>query len=451
MTAAAPPRPDTAGPRPPGPSGTAWGHLARYLRDPLGTLDRLAAEHGDVAYLRFPGGHDFFFVSDPALIRRVLVDDQRLFVKGRALQAAKRLLGEGLLTSEGAEHLHRRRLIQPLFHRVRIEAYAADMVAAAEDRAGRWHDGAVVDLNREMTELALAIVGRTIFDADVESEAPEIREVLEAGMRVFHRFLMPGAWLLWRLPLPATRRFDAARRDIDAFLHRLIAERRAQPGRHTDLLALLLEVGADGGEAMSSEEVRDEAVTLMLAGHETTAQALTWCWYLLASNPEAEAALHSELDRVLSGRPPGAADLDRLPYTRAAFAEALRLYPPVWALARLAIAPYELAGYAVPPGAAVVMSQWVVHRDGRHFADPTRFAPDRWLDGRPAPAAYFPFGGGSRICVGERFAAMEGALVLATIASRWRPRPMLAEPVTLDPRFTLRPRGGMPARLERVR
>jgi cytochrome P450 len=276
-----------------------------------------------------------------------------------------------------------------------------------------------------------------------------VRAVLEAGMRVFHRFLLPGGELLWRLPLPATRRFDAAKREIDAYIQRLIDARDAPP-EHPGLLDHLLSLrGEDDGRLLTDAEIRDEAITLMLAGHETTAQALTWTWRLLAANPAVEAALHEELSRVLGGRPPQVADVDRLPYTTAVFREALRLYPPVWALARIATAPYRLGEHAVPEGGTVIMSQWVVHRDPRNFRAPLAFRPERWLDGAQPPAgAYFPFAAGPRICIGERFAMLEGALILATVAQRWRVAPLPPAP-RLDARFTLRPRGGLPARVAR--
>jgi cytochrome P450 len=430
---------------PPGPGGPAWGNFARYMRDPLRTMDGFAADHGDVVFVRFPGGHSFYFVSDAELVRRVLVDDGSAFVKGRALQAARRLLGDGLLTSEGADHLRRRRLIQPVFRREQIDRYGDAMIAAAEHVSADWDDGAAVDINREMTRVALRVVGRTIFDADVESEAPEIAAVLDAGMRVFHRFLLPGAGLLWRLPLPATRQFNAAKRDIDRFLDRLVAGR---DGGSQDLVSVLVGLrDGDGARTLGDAEVRDEAITLMLAGHETTAQALTWAWYLLAQNPPAWAALRAELAAVLGSRPLATADFDRLPYTQAVFREALRLYPPVWALARIATRPYDLGPYRVPDRGTIVMSQWVVHRRAAYFADPLRFAPERWLNGPPPPAgAYFPFAAGSRMCIGERFAMLEGTLVLAAIGRTWQVVPKPASP-HIDARFTLRPRHGLPARV----
>jgi len=440
-----PPAAAESRPVPPGPRGPAWRNFARYMRDPLGTMDGFAADHGGVAFVPFPGGHSFFFVSDAELVRRVLVDDNAVFVKGRALRAARRLLGDGLLTSEGADHLRRRRLIQPVFRHEHIDRYGDVMIDAAERVSADWFDGAALDINREMTRVALGVVGRTIFDADVESEAPEIAAVLDAGMRVFHRFLLPGAELLWRLPLPATRQFNTAKRDIDAFLDRLVVQHAAREGG-SDLVGVLLGLrDSDGDRMLGDAEIRDEAITLMLAGHETTAQALTWAWYLLAQNPAAWEALRAELAQALGTRPPTTADFDLLPYTQAVFREALRLYPPVWALARIATRPYRLGPYLVPDRGTIVTSQWVVQRSPAYFADPLRFAPERWLEGPPPPAgAYFPFAAGPRMCIGERFAMLEGTLVLAAIGRTWRVVPD-GDPPHLDARFTLRPRHGLAA------
>jgi cytochrome P450 len=266
-------------------------------------------------------------------------------------------------------------------------------------------------------------------------------------MRVFHRFLIPGSELLWKAPLPATRAFNTSRAGIDRFIYGTIADRRVGTDGADDLLAHLLAARDpdDPHAGLGDTEIRDEAVTLMLAGHETTAQALTWTWYLLAQNPTASKRLAGELERVLGDRLPTVADVPGLPYTTAVFREALRVYPPVWALARIATRPVELNGLTLPEGRTVVMSQWVVHRDPACFDRPAAFLPERWLDGfQPAPGTYFPFGAGSRICIGERFAMLEGTLVLATLARRWRLVPHDPAP-RIDPRFTLRPHGGLAA------
>lgn len=376
----------------------------------------------------------------------MLVTQGRSFMKGRALQEAKRILGDGLLTSEGELHLRQRRLIQPLFHADRVAGFAAEMVNAAQRVSGRWRDGAQLDLAGQMTELTLAIVGRTLFAADVERDARDVGAALTVALEAFDRFLVPGAALLGLLPLPSSRRFRSARRRLDTIIERLIDERLAGPGRHGDLLTMLLEARDEGGGgAMSRRQIRDEAMTILLAGHETTAQALSWTWYLLSQSPEAESRLHEELDRVLAGRPPGAADAQRLPYTRAVVTESMRLYPPAWSIARRALAELELGGYRITRRSIVVTSPWIVHRDERWFPEPGRFEPGRWLVDDPARPrfAYFPFGGGTRICIGERFAWTEAILVLATLASRWRATLVPDHPVEPLPRITLRPRHGL--------
>jgi cytochrome P450 len=421
-----------------------WRNAAAYLRDPLPYLEGVARTGAPVARVPFPGGHSFHFVSDPDLIRRALVDEHASFVKGRALRASRRLLGDGLLTSEGADHLRRRRMIQPVFRRAVIETYGAEMVAAAERTSARWRDGMELDVDVAMTDLALDIVGRTIFNADVESEASEIRDVLEAGMRVFHRFLLPGGELLWHLPLPATRGFNSARDDFDRMMLALIRSRDRAVQDPPDLIDHLISLDDEGGSGRLSEtEIRDEAVTLLLAGHETTARALTWAWHLLTLYPDAATRLRGELGEVLGGRSPTAADYARLPYTRAVFCESLRLYPPVWALARIAVREVHLGHLVVPDGGTVIMSQWVTQRNPELFEHALAFRPERWLSGaEPHPGAYFPFGGGPRLCIGERFAMLEGVLVLATLAQRWQVEAQHTAP-RIDARFTLRPRGGL--------
>lgn len=418
--------------------------LRRIRRDPLAFFEELAAV-GDMVTVRI-GPQRVYLVSHPELVRDVLVTHGRSFMKGRALQEAKRILGEGLLTSEGELHLRQRRLIQPLFHQERVAGFGADMVRAAERVSERWRDGAEVEMAGEMTELTLAIVGRTLFDADVERDARDVGESLTVAMEMFDRFLAPGAALVERLPLPSTRRFRTAQRRLDSIIERMIDERVANPGRHGDLLTMLLEARDDDGSGgMSRRQIRDEAMTIFLAGHETTSQALSWTWCLLSENPQAEARLHAELDGVLAGSSPAAADVARLPYTRAVVAESMRLYPPAWSIARRALTDLDLGGYRIRRRSIVVTSPWVVHRDARWFPEPERFVPERWLDEDPGwpRFAYFPFGGGTRICIGERFAWAEAMLVLATLASRWRASLVAGHPVEPLPRITLRPRYGL--------
>jgi cytochrome P450 len=412
-------------------------------RDPLGFLSELAA-YGDVACAGI-GRQRLYLVSDPELVREVLVTQGRSFMKGRALQEAKRLLGEGLLTSEGERHLNQRRLIQPLFHQDRIDGFGAVMVEEAGRTAGRWSEGGEIDVAREMTRLTLAVVGKTLFGADVEADAEEVGRALDEAMEMFDRFFLPFSAVLDRLPLPRTRRFRAARASLDAIIERMIEDRRSDPSAHTDLLSMLLAARDEDGGEMSASQVRDEAMTIFLAGHETTAQVLTWAWYLLGENPDIEAMLHEELDAVLSGRAPAVGDLVRLRYTRAVLAETMRLYPPAWVVGRRALQDVELGGYMIPAGSIVALSQWVVHRDARWFPEPERCDPQRWLvEHAERPRfAYFPFGGGQRLCIGERFAWMDAMLLLATLASRWRLRLVPGRPVEPLPRITLRPAHGL--------
>ena len=309
------------------------------------------------------------------------------------------------------------------------------------------------DVALEMTRLTLAIVGPTLFDADVEAEADEIGAALTTALGLFGRSVaLPYFEILDRLPLPSNRRFVRAKARIDATIARLIAERRGAPAGRSDLLSLLLAArDTEGdGRGVTDAQVRDEAITIFLAGHETTANALAWTWYLLAKNPDAEAKLHAELDAVLDDRPPAVADLPRLRYAEMVLAESMRLYPPAWIVGRRALEPYAIGGYAVPKRSIVVACQWVTHRDPRYFPDPERFDPERWTpeakEARPK-FSYFPFGGGPRVCIGEGFAWMEGVLVLAAIARRWRLRLAEDRLVVPAPSITLRPKGGIRMRL----
>jgi cytochrome P450 len=326
------------------------------------------------------------------------------------------------------------------------------MVEYAHRTRSRWAAGRSLDVHDEMMKLTLAIVARTLFSADVEGEATEIGEALTTTFAAFNIGVLPFSEILEKLPLPYVRRFHAARARLDATIYRIIDERRAKGGDAGDLLSMLLlaqDTDADGGR-MTDLQIRDEAMTIFLAGHETTANALTWTWYLLSQHPDVEARFHTELDS-LGDRLPTPEDFARLPYTRMILAESMRLYPPAWAIGRRAISDFDAAGYRIPARSMVLMSQYIMHRDPRYFPEPERFDPDRWLpeavSSRPK-FAYFPFGGGTRICIGEHFAWMEGVLALATIGQKWRLVYVGNSAPGIDPKITLRPRGGMPMRTE---
>jgi cytochrome P450 len=428
------------------------GVLPYFRKDPAGYLLDIAREYGDLAYMRL-GPQHAFVVSHPDWIRDILVTHQSNFTKSRMLERAKVLLGDGLLTSEGEFHTSQRRLVQPAFHRDRLMRYADDMVASAERVGETWSSGAQMDMHREMTRLTLAIVGRTLFSADVSSNADEIGRAMTQIFELFDTLLLPFSDWIQKLPIPPVLRFEKARDKLDRIIYGLIAERRASGQDTGDLLSMLLLAQDDESNArrMTDKQVRDEALTLLIAGHETTANALTWTWYLLSQNPEAEARMHQELAGVLAGRRPTFDDVTALPYTTGVFAEALRLYPPAWAIGRRAREDYSIGEYTIPAKSILLMSPWVVHRDPRWWPEPERFQPERWIaeaaEKRPK-FAYFPFGGGARVCIGERFAWAEGVLVLATLAQRWKMRLVPGHPVATQAVITLRPRHGMKMTLE---
>lgn len=437
---------------PPGPRARFPGHtLLQFARRRLPFLVESAKQYGDIVFFKV-GNERIYLFNHPDLIRDVLVTNQKNFTKSRALVRAKRVLGEGLLTSEGEFHLRQRRLAQPAFHRDRIAVYGLSMVGFAERTRSRWSDGITLDVHDDMMKLTLAIVAKTLFSADVEREAAEIGEALTTTFEAFNIGVLPFSEFLEKLPLPYLKRFEAARARLDATIYRIIDERRATGADTGDLLSMLLlaqDTEGDGG-GMTDTQVRDEAMTIFLAGHETTANALSWTWYLLSQNPNVEARFHSEID-ALGDRLPKPEDLARLPYTRMILAESMRLYPPAWAVGRRAINDFEAGGYTIPARSMVLMSQYIMHRDPRFHPDPERFDPERW---RPEVAAarpkfsYFPFGGGTRICIGEQFAWMEGILILATIAQKWRLRHLGSSPPAIEPRITLRPEGSLAMRVE---
>jgi cytochrome P450 len=436
---------------PPGPRQRYPGSLLlSFRRDPLGFLMNLAGEYGDIAHFKL-STQSIYLLNHPDYIRDVLVTNNKQFHKSRGLEVAKRFLGEGLLTSEDDFHRRQRRLSQPAFHRDRVSAYGAVMAEYASRARQRWIEGQTLDVAQEMMRLTLAIVGKTLFDADVEAEAHDIREALTEIMHLFTFSLtLPYAELIEKLLVGRHRRFERARARLDATIYRIIEERRASSTDRGDLLSMLLlardeESGGDGS-GMTDLQVRDEAMTIFLAGHETTANALTWTWYLLSQNPEAEDMLHRELDSALAGRLPGAADVPRLRYTEMVFAEAMRLYPPAWTIGRRAMSDYEIDGYTLPSGSILLLSPYVMQHDARYFPDPFKFNPERWTqearDSRPK-FSYFPFGGGPRVCIGEPFAWMEGVLLIATIAQQWRLRLAPGHRVEPSPLITLRPKYGM--------
>ncbi|MCC6555356.1 MAG: cytochrome P450 [Polyangiaceae bacterium] len=418
------------------------GTLPHLLRDPLG-FTVAAARRGDVVDLGVPLG-PIYLVSRPDLVEEVLVRDHRSYIKDRTTRDLSEILGGGLVTSEGEAWRRNRKLAQPAFHRERIASYGETMIRLAEEAIGGWAPGQQRDVHADMMRLTRAIVARTLFDVDVAADARELDAALEV---VIQRFagVPPGLPLVRRIPTPGKRRFDRARARLDALIHGIIADRRARGGARGDLLATLMSAVDDEGRGMSDRQLRDEIMTLFLAGHETTASALTWTFVLLSRHPAVREELSRELHEVLGGRAPDVADLPRLRFTERVVVESMRLFPPVWAIGREAIEPASIGPFPVRPGAQVWISQYVIHRDPRWFDDPGAFRPERWegdLARRLPRYAYFPFGGGPRVCIGNAFAMMEAVLLLATIARRFRLELVPGHPVEAAAQVTLRPKRG---------
>jgi len=439
---------------PPSPPLVSWlgGHLNRFRTGRLDFFTETARAYGDMVKLRF-GHRRVYLVSHPDLIEEVLVTQNNNFVKHFALRLNPLVLGKGLLTSEGDFWLRQRRLSQPAFARNRIAAYGPAMVAAAQRVIEAWRPGEQRDIMVEMMRLTLAIAAKTLFDADVSGAAASVVDALNVLQRQFlTRFnsLIPTP--MW-IPTPANLRQRRAVRRLDEILYGFIRQRRAQNVDKGDLLSILLHArDADDGTRMTDRQVRDEAMTIFLAGHETTALSLAWTWYLLAQHPQIEETLVAEWRTVLGGRAPTVEDWPKLRFTDKVVLESMRLYPPAYVVGREALADCTIGGYHVPRGTTLLMSQWGVHRDARFFEEPEVFRPERWTDAfqKSMPKfAYFPFGGGPRLCIGNTFALMEMALVLPTIGQQFRFALQPGAVVKPQAFFTLRPSPGIPGLIVR--
>jgi len=437
------------------PAGFIGGHFRAFWRHRIDFLTRQAAL-GDVGHFKL-ANRPMYFINHPDLIRDMLVVNADKFIKGRALQRAKALFGEGLLTSEGEFHLRQRRMIQPAFHRNRIEEYARSMVEVAERTGNSWQDGTVVNIDKEMMHLTLRIVAKTLFNADVSSEADEIGQAMTTLVGLFNFLVLPFSEWLEKLPIPQAIRSKRAVKTLDKIIYKIIDERRRSGRDEGDLLSMLLVAQDEDGSAMSDQQIRDECLTLFLAGHETTANALTWTFFLLSQNPNAEKALHRELERVLSIsdselRIPTFDDLPELKYAECVIAESMRLYPPAWAIGRIALEDHEFGGFTIPKGALILASPYIMHRDGRFWEHADKFIPERWESRSVKEAGqkniYFPFGGGVRRCIGESFAWTEGILLLATLARKWKLSLDSDQKISIDPQITLRPKHAVRMRTE---
>jgi cytochrome P450 len=427
------------------------GHFRRFRKSPIKFLEMLS-KLGDVTTFRM-GKMPVYLVNHPDLARDVLVVNAHKFIKGRALQRAKNLLGEGLLTSEKEFHLRQRRLAQPAFHRARIAIYAKAMIDYGEKMSGEMKDGEVIDVSKEMMRLTLWIVGKTLFSANVEEDAENVGEVMTTLVEMFDLLLMPFSEYLEMLPLPSSRKLKNARTKLDEIIYGFIRERRKSGEDKGDLLSMLLSATDEDGSQMTDKQVRDECLTIFLAGHETTANALTWTWYLLSQNPDIEAKFHAEIDLVLGNRTATPEDYPNLKYTEQIFAESMRLFPPAWTVGRMANENHELDGYKIEKGSLVLTPMYIMHRDKRFWTDADEFKPERWETQSVKEAAnkfiYFPFGGGIRRCIGEQFAWMEGVLLLATLGKKHKLKLLATQKIAMQPLITLRPKFGMKMTVEK--
>ncbi len=423
------------------------------LGHPIRLFEHLLRTYGNIAHYRFLGT-PIVFINDPDYIREILVNQASSFVKERTVRRMKILLGEGLITSDDPIHMRQRRIAAPAFHRQRIAAYGDQIVTCAEIQQKSWQSNQHIDIAAASMKLSLEIVARTLFNTEVTDDIRSINDEVNTIMGLYHFIIaFPRLEDFLYLPIPKLIKFRKSRARLDAIVNRLIAEHREAGIDKGDLLSMLLASRDEQADAsghhtgMSDEQVRDEVLTIFLAGYETVANGLSWTWYLLSQNSEVEAKLHAELDAVLGigdqRRTPTLADYPNLRYTEQVFAESMRLYPPAWAMGRMSTKPVELGPYRIPPGAHFFFSQYIMGRDPQYFPDPLRFDPDRFTPEAKAARAkftYFPFGGGGRQCIGESFAWMEGVFSIATIASRWRMSYLDATPPIPQAKITLRPR-----------
>lgn len=439
----------------PGPKGYPLiGNLLEMGSDPLDFFTRCARDYGDFVQCKL-GRDRFYLLNNPAYIEYVLVTNHRNFIKSKDYrQEDMRLLfGQGLLTSDGEFWLRQRRLSQPAFHRDRIIRYAAMMVAYTQQMLGTWHDGETRDIHQDMTRVTLDVVARTLFDTDITDKAAAVGKAMRGlGEELANDYGVLGYLIPFSVPTPRHLRFRRAVSDLDNIVYTIIRQHRNNDEDNGDLLTMLLAARDEDGSQLSDQQVRDEVMTLFLAGHETTALALSWTWYLLAQHPEVEAKLVAELQAVLAGREPTAADLPRLHYSEQIINESLRLYPPAWLIGRQVEKECEIGGHHLAAGDNLVLCQWTMHRDPRYYDDPERFNPERWTDemkGNLPKYAYFPFGGGPRLCIGLQFARMEATLMLATIAQQFHFDLAPTNKIAMLPSITLRPRHGVKVTLQR--
>lgn len=433
---------------PPGLERNLPFYLARrFFRpgNPILLFEHLVATYGSVAHYRLGASH-IVFLNEPEFIREILVNQPQNFIKERTQRRMKILLGDGLITSDGEVHKRQRRIAAPAFHRQRVQAYGSMMVDRASAMRAKWQDGVEIDIAAEMMQLTLQVVARTLFDTDVTDDVRQINDEVNVIMGLYNFLVaLPRAESLLHLPVPGLMRFRKAKKRLDAVVQRMIAEHRREGVDRGDLLSMLLASRDDEADhtGMTDAQLRDEVLTIFLAGYETVANALAWTWLLLGQNSPEESRFHRELDEVLGDRLPTLDDLPKLHYTEMVFAESMRLYPPAWAMGRQATTDVELGPYRLPSGTYFFFSQYIMHRTAKHFPDPLRFDPERFTAEQKAARerfTYFPFGAGGRQCIGEAFAWMEGVLILATLGQKWKLKLVPGQPMDVQPKITLRPK-----------
>lgn len=428
-----------------------WFAFRRFRpSNPILLFQHLAEKYGDIAHYKIGWNH-IVFLNHPDYIREVLVVQNENFVKERTVQRTKMLLGEGMITAEGPQHRGQRQVAQPAFHRQRIPEYASTMVREAALTRDSWQDGQQRNIAIDMMHLTLNIVAQTLFATDLRYEVDELADAINRIMHLYNFLVMlPAAeWLVHVRP-PGLASFVRARKRIDAVVYRMIEAHRKSGRDRGSLLDLMLAASPDASPT-SEQSLRDQVITIFLAGYETVANALIWTWYLLSQNPDCERRFHEEIDRVLQGRQPTFEDLPRLRYVEMVLAESMRLYPPAWAMGRRARNDFRLGDFFLPAKTTVLISQFITHRDARFFPDPLRFEPERFTaeaKARRTKFTYFPFGAGFRQCIGESFAGMEGALILATLGQKWKLKLIPGQRVEPEPLITLRPKYGMNMQLE---
>ena len=431
---------------PPGPSSVCAAYFKLY-RDPLGFMARMGSDYGDIAHLQAGQRHDYL-INHPDYIKAVLLAGEDVMLRSFP-RPLKRLLGSGLLTVQGEAHRCQRQLLQPMFHQNQI-AHCAALISEQSARfSENWRDGQTLDVSAEMLRLTMLVIMQALVNQDVEDQAAKIGELLRAVLEMTHKNRVPFLDEFFsKLPLPSVTRYHRARAQLDTLMCGMIAERKEATHARADFLTEMLQLRdpGSGERLLTDEQVRDEAMTMFAAGHETIGTSLAWTWHLLAQHPEVEEHLHHEVDTVLAGQTPHSKDLCRLPYTGMVLAESMRIYPPVWLMVRRPVQDFPLGDFVVPAGSYIHVSQYLTHRDPRFFPHPEKFDPERWTPQSIAERpkySYFPFGAGSRRCIGESFARMEGILMLATIAQRWQFRSVPDHPVELKPFVTLHPRFGL--------